>query len=75
MKRFQWFGYDQYYPGGGSSDIKGEADTLETIPDAIAAYRKMWPYSDLPESNEILDMKEGRWLSADEVRSLGLLPS
>jgi hypothetical protein len=49
-KRFVLMQYDQYYPGGGTTDVTGSFDTLE---EAIEFSKK--EHSDY---SEVLDMDE-----------------
>ena len=72
LKRYQWFGYQQYYPYGGQGDTKGEADTLDEMKAVISAYRASNPGWGFPVDNDVLDMKERRWLTETEERALGL---
>jgi len=51
-KRFMVLAYDQYYPGGGTTDCNDSFDTLE---EAIAAAKKM-----RADFKEILDLDERR---------------
>lgn len=65
LKRYLWFSSTQYYPGGGSGDVVGTAETTQELKSIVAA-------SNPAEFNEVLDMQERRWLLGSEVEALGL---
>jgi hypothetical protein len=54
MKRYLLFTYDQYYPGGGSSDVRGDYDTLEEAKESVS---KGWA-----DFKEVLDMETREWI-------------
>lgn len=68
LKRYQWFGYDQYYPAGGSCDIMGEGETLDELREAIRLH------NGVPGYNQVMDLQERRWFSEAEAGLLGIEP-
>lgn len=56
-KRFILFAYDDYYPCGGSGDLRGEFDSLEEAQAEGESLRN--------DSKEILDLDTGMWMNLD----------
>jgi len=55
-KRFLVFGYDNYYPAGGSNDVVVSTDTLDEAEDFIRQMTHGFDYFD------ILDMETRKWV-------------
>ena len=52
MKRFLVFAYDEYYPGGGLSDFRGEFDTLDELHESLPSFTSCYDFVD------VLDLQE-----------------
>lgn len=63
-KRYMLFGYDGYYPCGGSSDVRGEFDTVDECLNDIVSGKH------INDMYEILDLDTGKMAWCGQQRSL-----
>lgn len=59
-KKFMLFGYDTYYPQGGSGDVVGVFDTMEDVVTVPLSYRS--------DYYEVLDLDTGEWSTVERVK-------
>ena len=70
MKRYQLFGFDNYYPSGGLNDVRAEGDTL---PELLAEYAAKWARNGdwwRNDAYQILDLESRCMLPDAEVERL-----